>query len=163
MPLERSKTPAKSSCVVRLSDNGKLLSRRFSIRQSVERHVSAESPPSVHFRSRDRCNSCADRANCGLLAHRGTILVSTHQVCAELSIFQEDTKLDFKDVLIRPARSNLRSRSQVRMLSELVPSVPLITVHTGQPYPHLQIQVWHFRVDWSANHRCQHGASSVPP
>ena len=83
--------------------------------------------------------------------------------CAELSIFQEDTKLDFKDVLIRPARSNLRSRSQVGMLTELVPSVPLITVHTGRTCPHLQIQVWYLRVDWSANHRCQHGASSVSP
>ena len=145
-------------------DNGQFLSwRRFSIRQSGERYVSAESPPSLHFRSRDRCNSCADRANCGLLAHRGTILVSTRQVCAELSIFQEDTKLDFKDVLIRPARSNLRSRSQVGMLTELVPSVPLITVHTGRTCPHLQIQVWYFRVDWSANHRCQHGASSDSP
>ena len=50
---------------------------------------------------------------------------------------EEDLKLGFKDVLIRPKRSTLKSRSDVELERQFT------FKHSGQT--------------WSGNHCCQHG------
>ena len=71
---------------------------------------------------------------------------------------QQDVKLDFKDVLIRPARSTLKSRSQARHSRDINPLMPQ---RAGGPPARIQLQVWQDKAQVYADHRCQHGSVAM--
>ena len=55
------------------------------------------------------------------------LLASEIETCGEWNtIIEEDMKLDFKDVLFRPKRSTLRSRSEVDLNRKYIFTAPLI-------------------------------------
>ena len=79
---------------------------------------------------------------------------------------EEDVKLDYKDVLLRPKRSTLRSRAEVMRLPRLACHLqPALSADmklceratAGGPESHLPIQAFEARVDRSPGGGCEYG------
>jgi hypothetical protein len=68
---------------------------------------------------------------------------------------ENDVKLDFKDVLIRPKRSTLKSREEVRMTGLVFSKI--IFPSLGGPASALYFSPFQDRIQWHPNHRCQYG------
>ena len=73
-----------------------------------------------------------------------------------------DVKLDFKDVLVRPKRSTLKSRSEVSEDSKVcllsLQHDPATHVHSaGRPPPTVQVPPLEARLQWHSHHCLQYG------